>query len=55
MISVSVAIVVASGCARLKPESNRDDWPVEKFYSEATEALSKKRWELALDGLVGRE
>ncbi len=49
LFPVSVAMAVASGCASLKPESARDDWPVEKFYSEATQALSKKRWELALE------
>jgi outer membrane protein assembly factor BamD len=49
LLPVFVAMAVASGCASLKPESARDDWPVTKFYSEATHALSKKRWELALD------
>ncbi len=48
MIGV-VAATAANGCARLKPESSRDDWTVEKFYSEARESLSKKRWELALE------
>lgn len=47
--SVSMVVAATSGCANLKSESARDDWSVEKFYSEATQALSKKRWELALE------
>jgi len=44
-----LALLVAGGCAGLKPEKARENWPVEQFYSEARKALNKKRWELAVE------
>ncbi len=51
VLLILCAAAIASGCARLNLKSvkDRDNWSVEKFYSEASQALKKKRWDLAIE------
>jgi outer membrane protein assembly factor BamD len=52
-VAVFIAILLLSGCSTIKSIGSgtpyADDWPVEKFYAEAKEAMDKKRFEYAIE------